>query len=225
MTEFNLELAKQLTQDAEANEFSVDFDLLWQWCGYSRKDNAKRMLKSRFFENMDYVESPLIETSEWKSEDNLSAQEKAIATSKMKIFVTTDCALAFLQLSKISTERTIYFIKELLEKENVYIHTVKPPRKEHDFAKLLKSVVSWKYDIVEQKQVKIKEYYFRIDFYIPKIKLAIEYDESHHENKENKEKDNLRQQLITEKLNCKFIRVSENKEYEGIEEICKIVFE
>ncbi len=49
---FNIELAKQLVESYE--EFPVDFDLLWQWCGYSRKQKAKDMLIRNFEENFDF---------------------------------------------------------------------------------------------------------------------------------------------------------------------------
>jgi hypothetical protein len=41
MTELTLELAKQLTQDAESTSFPVDFDELRQWCDYTSKHKAK----------------------------------------------------------------------------------------------------------------------------------------------------------------------------------------
>lgn len=46
---------------------------------------------------------------------------------------------------------------------------------------------------------------FRIDFYIPKYNIAIEYDEVHHQY--NKDKDEQRESYIKEKLKCKFIRL------------------
>lgn len=49
---------------------------------------------------------------------------------------------------------------------------------------------------------------YRIDFYIPKYKLAIEYDEEHH--KKQKEADLNRQTEIETELNCKFIRLDYN---------------
>lgn len=48
-------------------------------------------------------------------------------------------------------------------------------------------------------------YNYRIDLYIPIIKLAIEYDEKQH--KYNKKKDKKREEFIIKELNCKFIRL------------------
>lgn len=35
-------------------EFPVDFDLAWQWIGYSRKSDAKELLESRFDKDFDF---------------------------------------------------------------------------------------------------------------------------------------------------------------------------
>ncbi len=36
------------------NEFIVDFDDAYKWVGFTRKDNAKRLLDQKFQENKDY---------------------------------------------------------------------------------------------------------------------------------------------------------------------------
>jgi very-short-patch-repair endonuclease len=46
---------------------------------------------------------------------------------------------------------------------------------------------------------------YRLDGYLPKHNLVIEYDELHHDN--YKDKDNDRQQEITNELKCKFVRL------------------
>ena len=48
---------------------------------------------------------------------------------------------------------------------------------------------------------------YRIDFYLPEFNLAIEYDEEHHQQKENKVKDGQREEEIKSCLHCKFIRL------------------
>lgn len=47
---------------------------------------------------------------------------------------------------------------------------------------------------------------YRIDFYIPEYKIAIEYDEEGH--KYQIDQDNQRQKEIEKELNCKFIRLN-----------------
>ena len=35
-------------------DFVIDFDSVWKWCGFARKDNAKRLLEKHFTENINY---------------------------------------------------------------------------------------------------------------------------------------------------------------------------
>jgi hypothetical protein len=35
--------------------FVVDFDNIWKWCGFTRKDNAKRLLEKNFEKDIDYI--------------------------------------------------------------------------------------------------------------------------------------------------------------------------
>ena len=50
---------------------------------------------------------------------------------------------------------------------------------------------------------------YRIDYYIPKLNLAIEYDENEHKNY-SFEAHELRQENIENNLNCNFIRLSDS---------------
>lgn len=111
MKEFNLELAKQLTQDAEANEFSVDFDFLWEWCGYSKKSHAKESLKKNFEDGLDYIEQ---EPHQRQSVNHasFSPQEQASNARTQKIWTTPDCAKEFGMLAKTEQGKQVrkYFI-------------------------------------------------------------------------------------------------------------------
>lgn len=49
---FNQEIA--ITLYKSDDEFPVDFDFAWQWLGYTRKDNAKRILVSEFQRGVDF---------------------------------------------------------------------------------------------------------------------------------------------------------------------------
>lgn len=49
---------------------------------------------------------------------------------------------------------------------------------------------------------------YRIDFYIPKLKVAIEYDEFQHNHMKNILNDKQREDYLKRVLGCKFIRVS-----------------
>ncbi len=35
--------------------FVIDFDNVWKWIGFTRKDNAKRLLLSKFIKNINYI--------------------------------------------------------------------------------------------------------------------------------------------------------------------------
>lgn len=52
---------------------------------------------------------------------------------------------------------------------------------------------------------------YRIDYYIPNFKLAIEYDENNH-NYYTYENQELRQMNIEKELKCQFIRLSDSKD-------------
>ena len=51
---------------------------------------------------------------------------------------------------------------------------------------------------------------YRVDFYIPLYRIAIEYDEHDH-RRYDREKETKRQKYIEEKLGCRFIRLSDSK--------------
>lgn len=70
-----------------------------------------------------------------------------------------------------------------------------PERNETSFGSYLIEFME-SYDLNVTPQYKVGDY--RIDFYIPKLRLAVEYDESHH--KYRKEYDRLREKEIAERL-------------------------
>lgn len=49
---------------------------------------------------------------------------------------------------------------------------------------------------------------YRIDFYIPKLKVAIEYDEFQHNHMKNILNDKQREDYLRRVLGCRFVRVS-----------------
>jgi len=42
-----------LNYDSE-KDFVIDFDDVWKWCGFTRRNNAKKILEKHFTENADY---------------------------------------------------------------------------------------------------------------------------------------------------------------------------
>lgn len=81
-------------------------------------------------------------------------------------------------------------------------------RKEPEFINQLEQVLA-AFNIKGIRQYQVLNY--RIDYYIPSLNIAIEYDENGHDHYtyENHE---LRQLEIEEKLGCKFIRVTDKNE-------------
>ncbi|WP_242054687.1 hypothetical protein [Nostoc sp. FACHB-190] len=118
--EFSLEIAQQLHNSNQI----IDFDWAWSVLGYSRKDNAKRMLTSYFERNFDYFVQPEDESPEalpykvfLTSEENSKAGRPT-----EKIYLTTECFKEMGMLSKSEQGRQIrkYFLQcELIAKESV----------------------------------------------------------------------------------------------------------
>ena len=72
-------------------------------------------------------------------------------------------------------------------------------------------------------QYKVDDKY-RIDYYIPDLKIAIEYDENGHKNYD-REKERMREEYIKNKLGCKFIRVpDDNSDIKNIGIIAKELY-
>lgn len=83
------------------------------------------------------------------------------------------------------------------------INNVFTSRKEIEFGSML-------IEALEELDLEVKTQYnvdsYRIDFYIPKLNIAVEYDEEHHFTEANIKKDIERQTYIEEKIGAKFIR-------------------
>jgi len=121
----------------------------------------------------------------------------------------------YLQISDINKSyedfENLYFGK-------TYINTVVPMRYEKSFGNILDKITTGL--MVIHRQYSVLNY--RIDFYCEEFKLAIEYDEGHHNY--NKYKDYLREIDIIKELDCEFIRVKKGEELEGINRILNYVF-
>jgi very-short-patch-repair endonuclease len=89
---------------------------------------------------------------------------------------------------------------------NKYKFNARSARFEVKFGNELKDYMNaLGYEVYEQYCVCDNKY--RIDFYFPKIKLAIEFDENEHKYKI--ENDIIRQNEIETNIGCKFIRINE----------------
>ena len=36
-------------------DYVVDFEFVWKWCGFTRKDSGKKLLEKHFIINIDYI--------------------------------------------------------------------------------------------------------------------------------------------------------------------------
>jgi len=117
----------------------------------------------------------------------------------------------------VPIERIEGVAKKMGEKfDPAYI--VAPIRKELIFGDALKKALDGICDVMRQMNV----HGYRIDFYLPEVNIAIEYDERLH--KYRKEYDKQRQKEIEKVIGCSFIRVSEDEPFEtSINRIFKAV--
>lgn len=93
-------------------------------------------------------------------------------------------------------------LQEFLVKHSIivdFIHT--STRFEVSFLNLLEEAL-FEIDVFGIKQFNVNGY--RVDFYIPELKLAVEYDEQQHNYMEKQDLD--RQLIISKELDCEFIR-------------------
>ena len=100
-------------------------------------------------------------------------------------------------------ENIINFFKKFGMLNDVTLHS----RKEIEFIdKLERALLA--FNVTGKKQHNILDY--KIDYYIPSLNVAIEYDENGHKDY-TYEAHELRQELIQKELGCRFIRVTDKK--------------
>ena len=110
---------------------------------------------------------------------------------------------------KTKSEQYLYNFIQWLLSENLItpklsIHT----RKEIEFLDELEDALR-PFNIKGIRQYSVIDNKYRIDYYIPSINVAIEYDENNHRNYSN-EKHEGRQEEIENQLKCRFIRISDD---------------
>ena len=99
---FNQDTAYQLVSQNQPTDFCVDFDGLWQWCNYTRKDSAKKKLIRNFEEGVDYRVHQISE----------SAPQGGL-THWHSIELTLDCAKSFAMMAGTDQGKVVrkYFIE------------------------------------------------------------------------------------------------------------------
>ncbi|MFK0733797.1 MAG: hypothetical protein ACFKPT_02510 [Gloeotrichia echinulata GP01] len=125
---------KEISQDIaiylweSEEEFPVDFELAWQWLGYTRKDSAKKKLVRNFAQGEDYTLRHLAE----------SAPDKGLA-HREDIWLSCNCLkeMAMMAGTQKGKEVRQYFLQcEALAKQTLKII----PQLQHDLD-LLRSQV------------------------------------------------------------------------------------
>jgi phage anti-repressor protein len=84
------------------NQFPVDFDVAWQWIGYTRKDSAKEVLVLNFRKDTDFF-----------APDQTGAKKKGRGGHNRElIFLTVDCFKSFCQMAGTEKGREVrlYFL-------------------------------------------------------------------------------------------------------------------
>lgn len=104
---------------------------------------------------------------------------------------------------------------------NVFLNSSEYARNEDAYLKIFEKVLAD--SCVIHRQYQVLEY--RIDLYIPDLKIAIEFDESSHFSNSKKIKSDFERQLIIEtELDCVFYRIDERQDVlPQIDTILKII--
>jgi len=92
-------------------------------------------------------------------------------------------------------------------------------RKESEFSDLLSAFIP-QYEIFPQHRIGG----YVVDFFVPKFKIAVEYDEGHHGKTLNIALDAARQKEIESAFGYRFIRVREGNEIAGLFDIAMAIF-
>ena len=118
-------------------------------------------------------------------------------------FLTKDGIYKLISVSnKMTYERKVELLNFFKIEKTVPLFE----RKECLFIQQLEEFLS-EYNLEGVKQYSILNY--KIDYYIPQLKLAIEYDENNHDKYSYKAQEG-RQKQIEKELGCKFVRLSDN---------------
>lgn len=110
----SLEIVKSFIESQD--QFTVDFEEAYLWCGYSNKSNALRVLKANFIENTDYVFF-------------INNDEKSKGRPQQEYRLTSDCFKEFAMLAQTEKGKQIrlYFLEcEKLLKQQEKIKQMSP---------------------------------------------------------------------------------------------------
>ena len=128
---------------------------------------------------------------------------------KIGFVLREDVEILIAKARNVSTNIKILFRDWLISLGFLYENTrIIETRKETEFIDELSDFLKAQNITDGIRQFRVLNY--RIDYYIPWLKLAVEYDENEHKNY-SYERQEYRQLEIEKELECEFIRVSDNK--------------
>lgn len=142
---------------------------------------------------------------------------KTLQNKNIKCFILTENGLK--HLIKITKDITPEMTQQLgvSDIDVVYSNS----RFEISFINMLEEALGT-FNIKSIKQYNVDG--CRIDFYIPSLNIAVEYDEEQHYNKFNMKLDIEREKYIKSKLNCEFIRCDyRDSDIKNVMKIIKLI--
>ncbi len=178
---------------------------LWEWLESKQRfaDWIKDKLRHGFEESKNYsiieydVHGNLIPSPTFINPTN---QQTRI--HKRDYILNLDCALAIVRAERYGKNK--HELVKLLANHETKEIIIAKERVEFVFGREIVENLFSDYAIYPQFPVFGGEYY--IDWYVPELNIAIEFDEKPHSSSKMKELDNVRQERIETNLGCKFLR-------------------
>ena len=142
-------------------DFIIDFEDVWKWCGFTRKDNAKRLLEKFFKEETDYVIKTITPPIGGVIKERGGAHRKEKITLNIKTFkkfcLKSDTEKAdkihnyYVKLEEILQDVLLQQTDELklqLEEKNIELE-----KTSEEFKKLSRKYVKKPKTIIDEKNV------------------------------------------------------------------------
>ena len=179
------------------DEYFLTREQIGRALGYNNPTNAIKNIHLKHKERLDKFSTTV---TLGMMEGNRFVKRKRLIYNLQGIMFIIQSA----QVKKELKEKLLVEIQDKIGNRELIVIT---ERKELSFVNDLEEFLS-AFNIKGIAQYKIDDKY-RIDYYIPDLKIAIEYDENSHKNY-NKNEEKIREEYINSKLGCKFIRVSDD---------------
>ena len=134
-------------------DFVINLDDVWKWCGFTRKDNCKRLLERHFTKDIDY--KLIFLRSEEKSERGRPVEDILLNIESFKLL----CMLAGTDKSKEIRQYYLKLEEILQETVNEDLNELKNKLLEKEQKELeLQSQLEKNKEQLEQKELELKSY-------------------------------------------------------------------